>query len=633
MKTLKNKTLFVLLIAVILGMGFLTSCDEILEAFYPELTEMNEGEIIVYVNFDSNIYGINEFVNGSRNIKVAAIPFLETYNGFNMQVDDAIIQEFYIGDFQNRFLETRFYVPENKIYKVIAWVDRNNDYEPNWDDSAYPEPSRMATDTWTGNWWMDYRWGFYSVETDVYLSLGDEIAIEQLEGNPDDIGGDGGFGEPPIASPQADFTSVGVGNSINFWSDSWDPDGFIINREWQIQGPYGGQEYFSQPTLTYWFNDIGEYTVSLKVWDNDGNESGYSAPIRINVYDTGSYTNQAPNSDFWSDRTNVALGQEVRFESNSWDPDGGIVDYYWNFNDGNEYYGGDVEWHSFTNSGSYNVSLTVTDNSGATDTSDLWVYVAASGAVNREISITGTVSGINSYSSPIMIKLISLSNDPGMEIDSRVIYGATNFNETFDYLPEDEYGIIAWWDANNNYNPDPGEPGAFADGTDSSGDMYLSMYDINVPSFSLWSSVDYTLNATFNFTSTDGEFLFSTPTGSDGTVNNALGLGINTTHYGAFVGQGAYSYYYLDNLGSYPSNSLQIMLQNVSNDIDLYVYGATSSGNDYENAVDLITIGSSTAGGTAWETVNVPADHGYNSIFILAYGYAEGSYDVNIISF
>ena len=58
--------------------------------------------------------------------------------------------------------------------------------------------------------------------------------------------------------------------------------------------------------------------------------------------------------------------------SSSYDPDGTIIDYSWDFGDGNSS-SGEFVWHSYTAAGNYTVILTVTDDLGATDTDTISV--------------------------------------------------------------------------------------------------------------------------------------------------------------------------------------------------------------------------------------------------------------------
>ena len=71
----------------------------------------------------------------------------------------------------------------------------------------------------------------------------------------------------------------------------------------------------------------------------------------------------------------VTEGFELQFYGNeSWDDDGNIVNYTWDFNDGNFSYI-DKPKHIFQINGTYRVSLTVRDNHGLEDTYILTIFV------------------------------------------------------------------------------------------------------------------------------------------------------------------------------------------------------------------------------------------------------------------
>ena len=62
--------------------------------------------------------------------------------------------------------------------------------------------------------------------------------------------------------------------------------------------------------------------------------------------------------------------------SGSWDPDGWITNYSWNFGDGTTG-SGEMDSHTYAAAGSYVVTLTVTDNSGATSSTETTVTIEA----------------------------------------------------------------------------------------------------------------------------------------------------------------------------------------------------------------------------------------------------------------
>ena len=92
----------------------------------------------------------------------------------------------------------------------------------------------------------------------------------------------------------------------------------------------------------------------------------------------GSATNQAPVANANGSYT-ATVGDSVNFNgSGSTDADGSIATYAWNFGDANSSDNTSAAinpTHTYTSAGSYNVTLTVTDNQGAshTDTADVTI--------------------------------------------------------------------------------------------------------------------------------------------------------------------------------------------------------------------------------------------------------------------
>lgn len=87
----------------------------------------------------------------------------------------------------------------------------------------------------------------------------------------------------------------------------------------------------------------------------------------------GSFTisgaNLPPIADFSFDPPTPQVGQKLNFTDASTDPDGFIVQWDWDFGDGGTLTiqtPSEPVMHTYTQGGSYNVTLTVTDNRGAT---------------------------------------------------------------------------------------------------------------------------------------------------------------------------------------------------------------------------------------------------------------------------
>jgi PKD repeat protein len=104
--------------------------------------------------------------------------------------------------------------------------------------------------------------------------------------------------------------------------------------------------------------------VSLTVTDNAGvTSSAASAVVTV--------ANAPPVATFGSYCDSL---NPVCSFSGGMDPDGHIVTYAWNFGDGTTGAGSNVT-HTYANAGTYNVTLTVTDNYGATDSRSTSVTV------------------------------------------------------------------------------------------------------------------------------------------------------------------------------------------------------------------------------------------------------------------
>jgi PKD repeat protein len=77
--------------------------------------------------------------------------------------------------------------------------------------------------------------------------------------------------------------------------------------------------------------------------------------------------NEPPVADFTFSPIKPFVNENVTFNaSTSYDPDGGIVSYEWDFGDGNNGTGVIIT-HSYASAGVYNVNLTVTDDDRAKD--------------------------------------------------------------------------------------------------------------------------------------------------------------------------------------------------------------------------------------------------------------------------
>jgi len=106
---------------------------------------------------------------------------------------------------------------------------------------------------------------------------------------------------------------------------------------------------------------IEENMLALTITDNKGATAAATKTITVTES-----LNQSPIASFTSNFRIGAVPLEISFNaSSSYDPDGNIISYTWDFKDGNTGSGETLN-HTFSSIGSYKVELTVTDNKGAT---------------------------------------------------------------------------------------------------------------------------------------------------------------------------------------------------------------------------------------------------------------------------
>ncbi len=165
--------------------------------------------------------------------------------------------------------------------------------------------------------------------------------------------------EPPVAA----FDVAANGLTVNFTDRSSDPDGSIESWSWSFgDGTSSSQQ---NPQKTY--SAAGNFTVSLTVRDNRGAANTVTQQVTVSAI------NQAPEADFTFTRN----GLEVGFTNTSSDSDGEIVSHEWDFGDGTRSTEKDPR-KAYTESGTYTVKLTVTDNDGATTSKTQQVAVSDS---------------------------------------------------------------------------------------------------------------------------------------------------------------------------------------------------------------------------------------------------------------
>jgi PKD repeat protein len=151
-------------------------------------------------------------------------------------------------------------------------------------------------------------------------------------------------------------------------SASSSSDGVIVAYDWD----FGDGETGTGAVVTHTYEEKGVYDVTLVVTDSAGKTGA-----RVQIVEA---LNRAPHAIFADIGKRIAMAVDIEFDaSDSYDTDGEIVSYEWDFGDGGTGYG-EIVVHSYPRENlAYRVTLTVIDDSGDRDRYDKTIYLNCCG--------------------------------------------------------------------------------------------------------------------------------------------------------------------------------------------------------------------------------------------------------------
>ena len=131
-------------------------------------------------------------------------------------------------------------------------------------------------------------------------------------------------------------------------------------------GNYANNTQFNVSINT---TQLGFWNYTITANDTAGNTNQTSVIVEVR--------NNPPVANFTVSKTTAKTSETVTFNaSQSYDPDGSIVSYSWNFGDGSAASGVTVT-HSYASAGTYTVTLTITDNDGDSSSATAQITVTS----------------------------------------------------------------------------------------------------------------------------------------------------------------------------------------------------------------------------------------------------------------
>ena len=212
---------------------------------------------------------------------------------------------------------------------------------------------------------------------------------------------------PPSATAAADYTSGAAPLTVNFTGTGNDEDGIIANYYWDF-GDNTGNSSLQNPSYT--FNNPGTYNVSFTVTDNGGASNSDHIEIQVNQG-----ANIPPTALAAANPTTGLAPLTVNFTGTGNDEDGTITSYNWDFGDNSGTSSEQNPEHTFNNTGTFTVRLTVTDNRGATGENTVAIQVGENANVPPTAII---VANHTSGSVPLTINFTGNGTDEDGTIDS-----------------------------------------------------------------------------------------------------------------------------------------------------------------------------------------------------------------------
>lgn len=222
----------------------------------------------------------------------------------------------------------------------------------------------------------------------------------------------------------ADFSfdkeSYFAGETAKFTDLSTFENGEIVGWEWDF-GTDDDTSVSNEQNPSKLYEAAGDYIVTLTVTTDNGRTKSCQKTVKV------SYAGTPPSADFSWSPENIMTGLEITFNDMSSDSDGQVVSWLWDFGDGTT---SELQnpVHIFNNSGDFEISLTVTDDQGI------------SNSITKNVSVKGISEPVIMWSQTIESNSTLRGTVPSIGPDGS-IYVTSDALKLYAYSPE---GHLKW---------------------------------------------------------------------------------------------------------------------------------------------------------------------------------------------
>lgn len=255
------------------------------------------------------------------------------------------------------------------------------------------------------------------------------------DSNDPDVSEENNGNENPLAIADATPTSGQVPLEVTFTGENSSDNNEIVSYLWDFQDGNTANTANANHTFT----ETGTYEVSLTVTDNEGLTN--TDMVTISVSEDA--PNVAPSAVAEANPTSGQVPLEVTFDGRNSTDDNAVIDYLWNFKDGNTSNESNPT-HTFTEAGTYYVTLNVADEQGLSDETTITITVTES-IQNEPPNAIVTASPI-SGDAPLEVQFISSDSNDDNGIVSRYWdfkdgHTATNINPSHTFQNAGVYDV------------------------------------------------------------------------------------------------------------------------------------------------------------------------------------------------